>query len=218
MAIAESYVKEQEDYNSITANQSPYIELAFPIIGKNLPIDHGYELYSALAHKRSQIHDWQDTSIRTISGKLDRSQRNEIQLTDHSKLLIRLPADKVPFIYSFSGKSFTIGKHKIRLGIPEMDFLQPKSKLRSHIVVIRNYQEPDPFLKSARRQLEELNIQADIKLITKQDGTPKRKTIKVKQTLVGFGVEVTNLTDEDSIILQEKGLGGKQKMGCGVFV
>ncbi len=218
MAIAQLYIEEQEDYGGITANPNPYIELAFPIMGQNLPIDHGYELYSALAHKRSQIHDWQDTSIKIILGKLDRSKRNEINLTDRSRLLIRLPADKVPFIYSFSGKSFTIGKHKVRLGIPEMDFLQPKSKLRSHIVVIRNYQEPDPFLKAAIRQLEELNIQADMKLITKQDGTPKRKTIKVKQTLVGFGIEVTNLSEEDSIILQEKGLGGKQKMGCGVFV
>ncbi|MDJ0691615.1 MAG: type I-MYXAN CRISPR-associated protein Cas6/Cmx6 [Xenococcaceae cyanobacterium MO_188.B32] len=139
-------------------------------------------------------------------------------MTDRSKLLIRLPSEKVPFVYSFGGKSLTIGKHKIRLGIPEMNFLQPKSQLRSHIVVIRRYELPDTFLKAAQRQLEQLNIQADIKLITTKEGTPKRKTIKVKQTLVGFGVEANNLSEADSIILQEKGLGGKQKMGCGVFV
>ena len=216
MAIAQIHIKEKHEYTELIHN--PYIELAFPVRGKNLPIDHGYQLYSALKYKLTQLKDWDDISIKTVSGKCDRYKRNEINLTDLSQLLIRLPAEKVPFVYSFSGKFLTIGKHKIGLGIPEMNFLQPKSQLRSHIVVIRGYELPDTFLKAAQRQLEQLNIQADIKLITTKDGIPKRKTIKVKHTLVGFGIEITNLSEADSIILQEKGLGGKQKMGCGVFV
>ncbi len=90
--------------------------------------------------------------------------------------------------------------------------------MRSHIVVIKGYEEPNTFLEAAIRQIEKLQIETDIKLIAKKDDTPKRKTIKVKQTIVGFGIEATNLSESDSIILQEKGLGGKQKMGCGVFV
>ncbi len=99
-----------------------------------------------------------------------------------------------------------------------MNFLQPKSRLRSHIVVIRGYEEPNEFLEAAKRQIEKLNIQTDLKLISKKDGTPKPKTVQVKQTLVGFGIEANNLSEADSILLQEKGLGGKHKMGCGVFV
>ena len=187
-------------------------------MGQNIPIDHGYQLYSALKHRLMQLKDWDDISIKTISGKLNRATRKQLNLTDRSKLLIRLPSDKVPYVYSFGGKSLTIGRHKIRLGIPEMNFLQPKFRLRSHIVVIRGYQEPNGFLEAAKRQIEGLNIKADLKLISKKDGTSKPKTIRVKQTLVGFGVEANNLSEADSIILQEKGLGGKQKMGCGVFV
>ena len=216
MAIASLNIEEQhEDLELI---QNPYIELAFPVIGQSLPIDHGYQLYSALKYRLMQLKDWNDISIKTISGKLDRNTRNQLHLTDRSKLLIRLPSEKVPFVYSFSGKSLTIGKHKIRLGIPEMNFLQPKSKLRSHIVVIRGYEEPNGFLEAAKRQIKALNISTDIKLICKKDGTPKPKTIRVKQTLVGFGIEANNLNETDSIVLQEKGLGGKHKMGCGVFV
>ncbi|MGK7952256.1 MAG: type I-MYXAN CRISPR-associated protein Cas6/Cmx6 [Xenococcaceae cyanobacterium] len=218
MAIAQVDIEDQEQYEDLSPNLNPYIELAFPVMGQKLSIDHGYQLYSALKYRLMQLKDWNDISIKTISGKLDRYKRNEINLTDRSKLLIRLPADKIPFVYPFSGKFLTIGKHKIRLGIPEMNFLQPKSKMRSHIVVIKNYQEPDPFFRAAQRQLDELNIQAEIKLIANQEGIPKRKTIKVNQTLVGFGVEITNLGEEDSLTLLEKGLGGKQKMGCGVFV
>jgi CRISPR-associated protein Cas6 len=218
MAIAQVYIEDREQYEDIAPNLNPYIELAFPVIGQNLPIDHGYQLYSALKYRLAQLKDWDDISIKTISGKLAPHKKNEINLTERSRLLIRLPSDKVPFVYPFSGKSFTIGNHKIRLGIPEMNFLQPKSKLRSHIVIIRGYEEPESFLQAAQRQLDQLNIQAEIKLISDKDGNPKRKTIKVNQILVGFGVEATNLSEEDSVILQEKGLGGKPKMGCGVFV
>ena len=216
--MASAQIFREERHEDIEIIQNPYIELAFPVMGKNLAIDHGYQLYSALKDRLTQLKDWNDISIKTISGKLDRHKRNEINLTARSKLLIRLPAEKIPFVYFFSGKSLTIGKHKIRLGIPEMNFLQPKSKMRSHIVIIRGYEQPDPFLIAAQNQLNELKIQGKIQLITTKDGTPKRKTIKVTQTLVGFGVEISNLSESDSIILQEKGLGGKPKMGCGVFV
>ena len=84
--------------------------------------------------------------------------------------------------------------------------------------MIKGYQEPNRFLEAAKRQIEALNIKAVLKLISKKDGTAKPKTIKVNQIVVGFGVEANNLSEADSIILQKRGLGGKQKMGCGVFV
>lgn len=215
MVIASLIDEQQENIELI---ENPFIELAFPVMGRNLPIDHGYQLYSALKYRLIQLKDWDDISIKTIFGKLDTNKRNELNLTNRSNLLIRLPSEKVPFVYSFSGKSLTIGKHKIRLGIPEMNFIKPKSRLRSHIVLIRGYKEPNGFLEAAKRQIEELNIKADIKLICKKDGTVKPKTVKVNQTLVGFGIIAKNLSESDSLTLQEKGLGGKQKMGCGVFV
>ena len=99
-----------------------------------------------------------------------------------------------------------------------MNFIKPKLKLQSHIVVIKGHEQPDTFLEAAQRQIDELSIKGNIKLITKQDGTPKRKTVKVKQISVGFGLKITDISEADSIILQEQGLGGKQKMGSGVFV
>lgn len=208
----------EKQHNDIELIQNPYIQLAFPVIGQALPIDHGYQLYSALKYRLMELKDWDDVSIKTISGKLDVNNRNQLDLTNRSKLLIRLPSEKVPFVYSFSGKFLNIGKQKIRLGIPEMNFLQPKSRLRSHIVVIRGYEEPKTFIEAAKRQIEALGIRASLKLISKKDGTTKPKTLKVKQIIVGFGIEANNLSETDSIVLQEKGLGGKQKMGCGVFV
>lgn len=117
------------------------------------------------------------------------------------------------------GKSLKIGKHKTRLGIFNICLLQRVEKLRSRIVVIKGYEEPDAFLAAAQRQLERLGIKGIASIPTKTDGKPERRSIKIKKfTVVGFGLEVTNLSNEDSMTLQKYGVGGKQKMGCGVFV
>ena len=124
MAIASLKIEEQHNENELI--QNPCIELAFPVMGQSLPIDHGYQLYSALKYRLMELKDWNDVSIKTISGKLDLNHRNQLILTDRSKLLIRLPSEKIPFVYSFCGKSLTIGKHKIRLGIPDREFSATK--------------------------------------------------------------------------------------------
>ncbi|MFM8300877.1 MAG: type I-MYXAN CRISPR-associated protein Cas6/Cmx6 [Microcystis aeruginosa] len=36
--------------------------------------------------------------------------------------------------------------------------------------------------------------------------------------MVGFALAIFDLSEEDSIKLQIHGLGGKRRMGCGVFV
>jgi CRISPR-associated protein Cas6 len=195
----------------------PYVDLSFSVMGKSLPIDHGYGLFSALTHWQQELHRLESLSITAISGIP--AEQGMMQLTDRSRLLIRLPVDKVPLVYPLASKSISIGKHKIRFGIPQMDFLQPAPRLRSHLVVIKGYQEPESFLAAAQRHLEQRGIQGNLRILTKADGTPKRKSIKIKRfTVVGFGLEMTQLSDEDSLTLQKKGIGGKHRMGCGVFL
>ena len=207
----------QSCITSTLTDAIPYVDLSFSVMGKSLPIDHGYGLFSALTHWQQELHHLESMSITAITGIP--TEQGMMQLTDRSRLLIRLPVDKVPLVYPLAGKSLTIGKHKIRFGIPQMDFLQPAQRLRSHLVVIKGYQEPESFLEAAQRHLEQLGIQGNLRILTKADGTLKRKTIKIKRfTVVGFGLEVTQLSDEDSLTLQRKGIGGKHKMGCGVFV
>ena len=50
-------------------------------------------------------------------------------------------------------------------------------------------------------------------------GEPIRRIVRVKsQTHVGFPLIVTGLSADESLALQSQGLGGRRKMGCGLFV
>jgi CRISPR-associated protein Cas6 len=206
-----------KEENSLSNHANPYVDLSFQVIGDTLPADHGYGLYSALTHWNETIHNLEGLSIQTITGVPD--EQGRIYLTERSRFRVRLPYDQVPLVYGLAGKALTIGNHTIRLGIPQIHLLQPASKLKARIVTIKGYQEPEAFLEAALRQLESLGITGTIVIPVNEEGEAERKTIKIKQfTVVGFKLGVFDLSDEDSIKLQVYGLGGKHRMGCGVFV
>jgi CRISPR-associated protein Cas6 len=198
--------------------QTVFVDLSFRIIGELLPADHGYGLYSAIAHLCPTVHEQDGFSIATISGKPDR--QGKIHLSKNSRLKIRLPyeSNRIAQILPLAGQVLKIGAHSIQLGIPQIFPLRPFDKLRSRIVTIKKFQEPEPFLEAVKRQMDALGIQGDAFVPLDETGQPMRKTIKIKTyTVVGFSLTVTGLSDEDSITLQAYGLGGKRRMGCGVF-
>ena len=196
---------------------NPYVDLKFPITGHTIPFNHGYPLYGAISHQFPVIHNLETLSIHPITGKPEFPHL--LHLTEDSYLCLRLPINQVPLIYRLAGKTLTLNQHKIRLGLPESQFITPHSHLYSRLVVIRGFDDPQPFLEAAQRQLNQRNITATLSLITRPQGEPIRRIIKVKRrTLVGYGVKISNLNEQDSISLQEQGIGGKHKMGCGVFL
>jgi CRISPR-associated protein Cas6 len=196
----------------------PYVELSFGVIGRTLPADHGYGLYSAIAHLCPDIHEQEGVSILTIPGEPDR--QGKIHLSQSSHLKIRLPYEpsKLALVLPLAGQTLTIGKHLIQLTIPQIYPLRPVDKLRSRIVTIKKFQEPESFKEAAQRQLDDLGIRGNLILPLNEASEPSRKAIKIKTySVVGFSLIVTDLNEEDSIQLQQHGLGGKHRMGCGIF-
>jgi len=201
-----------------TGNNLPYVELSFGVVGQTLPADHGYGLYSAIAHLCPNIHEQEGVSIQTISGEPDK--QGKIYLSRQSQLRIRLPyePEKISLVLPLAGQRLVIGSHAIQLGIPQIHTLRPVDKLRSRLVTIKKFQEPEPFKEAAQRQLDALGIQGNLILPLDESGEPSRKAIKIKiYSVIGFSLIVTDLNEEDSLKLQAFGLGGKHRMGCGIF-
>jgi len=195
----------------------PCVELNFPVQGKYLPADHNYGLYAAFVHLIPELRQQTMLSILTVPGYGD--GQGKILLTEQSHLKIRVPVSQIPLVYQLAGKRVCIGMHQILIGIPQTSILQPASRLRARIVTIKGYTEPESFLSAAQRQLDYLGISGEISIPIDRNGNPSRKTIKIKRyTIVGFTIQVSGLSHENSLYLQQLGLGGKHHMGCGIFV
>ena len=199
-----------------------YVDLGFPLTGKLLPLDNGYIIYSALSRLCPYLHELQDIAIHPIAG-IPNSNK-QLRLTKRSKLQIRIPIEQIPQVYEFLvEQTFNIGQNQFHLGIPEYQPLISSSSVYSRLVVIRRRIEPQLFLEKAHEQLQELGIQGNIHILKKKNGQLQCRQVAIKKKegtffARGYGVKVTDLDEEDSLILQKQGIGGKHKMMCGVFV
>ncbi len=199
----------------------PLLEVAFPVApGCKISSLHGYPLYSALKNKLPWIGDCPFTSISSIAGIRDGKKLIETQ--EFSQLLIRTPLSKASSFYALAGQTLSVGQGQISLKVPTIAPLQPKRSLKARIVILhlndgREEVPPNRFLAVATRELKERGINGRLSLSLK-NGVLDRKVLLIKGGKVpGYGVEVTGLSEEDSIKLQSIGLGGKRKMGAGYF-
>jgi len=186
-----------------------YVELQFSFTGNTLPSDHGYGLYGAISRTVPEAHSADWLAIETIPG----AARGDgvTQLDPQSKLKIRIPQDRVLLMLKLAGKRLEVDGHAIRLGAPQIYLLKPTTTLYARIVTIKGFTEPEPFLDAVCRQLDELGV--------KGEPIPEeRRVVKVgNHTIVGFGMTIHELSDQGSLVLQERGVGGRRRMGCGFF-
>lgn len=208
-----------------------YIDLIFPVGGSNIPRDHGYALYGAIARAIEVVHGNADIGIFPIHGTPGGNEA--LLLSDRSTLRFRVPAAKLPMLLPLAGKTLKLNGHLLRVGVPHVAALEPAPVLASSLVLIKLAEAgrkeiggivtPDAFLGAARRKLEEMNIRTEpkVQLIRTgpRAGQARRRVLRVKdQTHVGYAMLVQGLTAEESIRIQEQGLGGRRLMGCGLFL
>lgn len=186
------------------------IDLAFPIQGNTIPVDHGYALYGALSRICPHLHQTENAAVQLIRGRY--CGEGLLALSAISRLKLRILADKLPHYLQLAGKSLDVDGHALRLGVPNPYLLQPKTTVYSHMVTTKNGNDEERFKAEVGKQLEALDIRGKVTI-------GKRRTFKVHgKQIVGYSVLVSELSAEESLTLQEKGLGGRRKMGCGVFV
>lgn len=189
------------------------LDLEFPLNSSApIAVDHGYHLYAGLCRVLDQLHSENSIAIHPVRGR--QIGNRLVQLMPWSTLRLRLPQDAIGDMISLSGKSIQIDDSKVNLGVPSVKALVPAAALRSRLVTIKGFQQPDPFAEAVRRQLNALGLNERCVLTV-----AKRRTLRIKdKEVVGFEVILEELLPNESMAVQEVGIGGRRHMGCGVFV
>lgn len=217
------------------------IDLLFPVQGNLIPVDHSYSLYSSICREIPDFHEKFRTEyefsetrksygICPINGILTGNRK--MQISRNSKLRIRVESEFLEAFLALAGKRLNIDEHIISLGIPRAMLLKPNTALQSRLVVIKGFLEPSDFLEAAKKQLMEMGVDGIIQFEQRRGCTPVegrtgkgkkfepiKRTVRIRnKEIVGFALRIYELNDQDSITLQEKGLGGRRRFGCGVFL
>ena len=199
----------------------PVIDLAFRVMAQTIPIDYGYALFGAISRIIPSIHGDRRIGVHPIRGMHLEPRR--LSLVDGSRLRLRLPSEEVATYLALAGATLDLDGSKLAVGIPAVEPLHPAPALRSRLVTIGQLKDPEPFLATAQRQLTDLGVPPTAEFLadTHPDrlGQPVRRVIRIKdRRIVGFPLLIPNLTAEESLIVQEHGIGSRRRMGCGVFV
>lgn len=200
------------------------VDLVFDIQCRELPVDHAHDLSLAIRAHLHGIEDDDRVGIHSIhlAGSQNGWERPDPRLGQNlmpsrrTKLTLRVPRERVAEVeQALCGVSLDIGGFSLTLGRTRQKKLSTQGTVFSRHVVL----EPG----------EEIDETAFMQRIVSILG---ERGIRVKKALCGKTVElagpegpiqtrsimIAGLSAEESVQIQQQGLGPLRHMGCGIFI
>ncbi len=206
---------------------APVLDILFRVIGTEVPADHGYALFGAISRILESdgnrwLHGNLAIGLHTIRGAPGAPGR--YVLGERARFGLRLSFELVPRSLKLTGRSIELDGCCLRVGVAQTRALVPATTLHCRIATTRNGHDAARFDAEIARQAAALDLHGRIFRVPRReqsraDRDPSRRVVRIRdKRVIGYALLATELTAEESIRLQEYGLGGRRRMGCGVFV
>lgn len=191
--------------------QSNRVDLVFDLDGRTLPADHGYALYLALVACVPALKTI-GLALHTISGAASGRGDGNLVLNRRAKLILRVPTTAVTLASALCEQQIDLGTGAIRIGAVHARPLLPYADLHTPLLCL-DLADEIAFMAEARTQLNAIGVIAGGLICNKP-----RIMLTPNGSVHGFGLMIYGLPPEQSLLLQELGLGWGREYGCGVFV
>ncbi len=197
------------------------IDLVFRISCRCLPLDHAYALSQAVLRALPWIEEEQHAGIHLIHGaesghgwqRPENPDNEVLHLSQRTKLILRLPKDRVVGAKQMSGMTLEIDGHSMEVGQATVRPLSALTTLFSRYVAAPEADDEDQFVRRAADKLTQMGISVP-KLLC---GRPHIFRLP-NERIFSRRLMVADLKVEDSVKLQQQGLGPHRKLGCGLFI
>ncbi len=199
--------------------QGEVVDAVFAIACPCLPVDHAYALQQAIQEALPWFAEEPHAGLHTVHGAASGSgwMRPEgadalLQLSHRARLALRLPRQRLEAAAALLGRTLQVAGWPLRV---EKMTLRPLSRITtlfSRCVVLAAGDEA-AFVADATRELDALGIRAERMVCGRV--TP---VATPQQTYAARSLMLAGLTLEQSLLLQQSGLGAGRKLGCGLFI
>ncbi len=212
---------EEENLDNFQAPQN-VIDLSFKISCQQIKLDHAWSLTDAISDLVPWIKDEPQLAIHHIyipqagNGweRVDNFQDELIQLSRRTRLKIRVPNKKITQLQAITGETITVDGNKLTFGQPETHLLSTMTTIIArHVHIPETDDDEDLFLRIAQKQINALGIQVRKMLCGKSHQLKTTSGIIKTRSLM-----VADISPDESILLQEKGIGDYYRYGCGIFI
>jgi CRISPR-associated protein Cas6 len=196
------------------------VDVCYSIRCRSLPVDHAHALYQALRGALPWLDDEALAGIHTIhvaesgNGWIRPEHANDLLYLSHrTKLVLRVPRHRLKDAESLRSQSLDVAGHLLEVGDSSVRPLSSLTTLFSRYIVASDNDDENRFMQSALQQLKALGIRPKKMMcgLGKLIRTPD-KTLHTRSLMLA------DMEVEDSVKLQQHGLGPWRQLGCGLFI
>ena len=208
-------------------NKAPYqvpddvVDLSFRIRCPTLPLDHAYSLACALQEALPWLVDEARAGVHLIHGaesgngwyRPEDSESALLHLPQRARMMLRMPKERIGSARELEGAELDIDGHKLSVGPADVKELSSLSTLFSRYVAVEQSADEEAFLARVLEAFTALGLDVRKLMCGREhcfqtpDGTIRTRTVMV-----------ADLEPEQSVLLQQEGIGRGRKMGFGLFI
>lgn len=196
------------------------VDVAFSISCRALPVDHAWALSEAVTAVLPWLVEDPRAGVHTIhvadSGNgWMRPQAPEELLypSRRTKLVLRVPRERIEDCRTLSERVLDVAGHELRVGSAVVRPLSEITTIFARYVVTEDGDSESTFLAAMHAELQQRGIEPKKMLcgIERVIHTPRRR-IRTRSLMLA------DLRVEESVRLQQHGLGPLRHRGCGLFI
>jgi CRISPR-associated protein Cas6 len=197
------------------------VDLAFKLNCPTLPLDHAHALSSGLLRELPWLAEEQHAGVHLIHGAASgngwyrpEDTTNELlHLSKRTRMRLRVPRHRLDDARELIGKKLDVSGHPLEVGESEVFLLSSLSTLFARYVITDEAKDEERFLQEAAEQLQAIDIPC-----RKMLGGITHRMAFPDGAIFTRSLMVADLEPEQSVRLQQIGLGEGRTIGCGLFI
>ena len=197
------------------------IDLSFTIKCQCLPLEHMDALSKSLFEKIPGLEEDPLAGIHPINGAesgngWERSSdpTQLIYLSRRQKMTLRLPKEFLTDAEKLAGQTLKVAGYDLELGKTSIKKLSELPTTFCRSILIDSRMDEDDFLRWAFEELKSL----DISVRKMMAGKERVVQLPDNRERITRSLMVAELEKEESVRLQQHGMGEGRKLGCGIFM
>jgi CRISPR-associated protein Cas6 len=213
------YWQEENDENESYRVPDDVFDVVFKLAGGRIAVDHAQSLAHAVCSKlpadvHSQIGIHQVRVAESGNGWERPSSGGEmLHLSRRTKLVLRVSQAVYEEVSLLTDSELEIDAEPLKVGTGSVRKLSPLTTLFSHGIACDEAQAESEFLADMASALQAMEI------IVKKMICGTTNLIRSDQGPVFTrALMVADLTPQQSVLLQQRGIGSGRLIGCGLFV
>jgi CRISPR-associated protein Cas6 len=212
----------QEDDDNRIRQESDIVDLLFDIQCREIPVDHAHALSSGLREHLPDIGPDAAIGVHTIHvagsqngwERPDFSREERLLLSRRTKLTLRVPKEKAEAISEqLYGKTVRLEDCELTIGKARQKELSKQGTIFSRYVQCLPDEEEMDFLQRVADELRAHGIRVKKAMCGKTTMVYTPEGEVATRSLM-----LADLRTDESLLLQEKGIGPGREMGLGIFI